>query len=204
MRFRLCSPREANMKLRVVERAIVHYTNKERRRRGLRKLRGSSQLIKSARRHADECASINRMTHTGDDGSQPGDRARQAGYGSQAVAENMWQQHGRNNGTYGSRFRWKSDWQFGKAAVISWMNSSGHRRNSLDPRWTEIGVGLARRRGHTMLVQMFGDRQAPLFKLKLPAARKSSKPSCGPYSHFHNWSFHTHHNSTIPTDGVED
>lgn len=182
------------MNLRVVEKAIVHYTNKERRRRNLRKVRRSSSLVKAARGHAEWCAGRNRMTHTGTRGTLPWQRARQAGYPSQGVSENMWQQHGRNNTTYKSRFRWRGDWQFGKAAVITWMNSPGHRSNLLDPRWTDIGVGLSRRNGHTMLVQMFGDRPAPLPKLKMPSVKKSSKPQGGPYSHFRNWSFHTHHN----------
>ena len=182
------------MNLRVVERAIVHYTNKERRRRNLRKVRRSSSLVKAARGHAGWCAGRNRMTHTGTGGTQPWQRARQAGYPSQGVSENIWQQHGRNNTTYKSRFRWRSDWQFGKAAVITWMNSPGHRSNLLDPRWTDIGVGLSRRNGHTMLVQMFGDRPASLPKVRTPSVKQSSKPQGGPYSHFHNWSFHTHHN----------
>ena len=182
------------MKLRIVEKAIVHYTNKERRRHGLSKLHGNNRLIKAARSHADWCAERNRMTHTGRKGTQPLDRASEAGYSSRGVSENMWQQHGRNNTTYGSRFRWSSDWQFGKAAVTTWMNSPGHRSNLLNPRWTEIGVGLARQNGHTMLVQMLGDRSPPLPKVKLPSMKKSSKPKGGPYSHFHNWSFHTHHN----------
>ena len=182
------------MNLRVVEKAIAHYTNKERRRRNLRKMRRSGTLVKAARGHAQWCAGRNRMTHTGTGGTQPWQRARQVGYPSQGVAENMWQQHGQNNTTYKSRFRWRSDWEFGKAAVITWMNSPGHRSNLLDPRWTDIGVGLSRRNGHTMLVQMFGDRPAPPPKMKMPSVKQSRKPQGGPYSHFHNWSFHTHHN----------
>ena len=182
------------MQLRVVEKAIVHYTNKERRKHKLGKVRGNNQLIQAARGHAEWCAGRNRMTHTGRGGSQPWDRARQAGYTSHGVSENIWQQHGGNNTTYGSRFRWRGDWQFGKAAVITWMNSPGHQANLLNPRWTEIGVGLSRRDGHTMLVQMFGDQPAGPPKIKMPPMKKSSKPKGGPYSHFHNWSFHTHHN----------
>ena len=160
------------MNLRVVEKAIAHYTNKERRKRNLRKVRHSGTLVKAARGHAEWCAGRNRMTHTGSGGTQPGQRARQAGYPSQGVSENMWQQHGRNNTTYKSRFRWRSDWEFGKAAVITWMNSPGHRSNLLDPRWTDIGVGLSRRNGHTMLVQMFGDRPAPPPKIKVPVGEE--------------------------------
>ena len=82
------------MKLQVVEKAIVHYTNKERRKHNLGKVRGNSQLIQAARNHAGWCASRNRMTHTGRNGSQPWERAHLAGYPSQGVFENMWEQHG--------------------------------------------------------------------------------------------------------------
>ena len=184
------------MKLQVVEKAIVHYTNQERRKHNLGKVRGNSQLIQAARNHAGWCASRNRMTHTGRNGSQPWERARLAGYPSQGVSENMWEQHGRNNTTYGSRFRWRGDWQFGKSAVITWMNSPGHRANLLDPRWTEIGIGLSRLDGHTMLVQMFGDKPTAPRKVevKIPLVKKPRRPIGGPYSHYHNWHFHRHHN----------
>ena len=137
---------------------------------------GNGQLIKAARGHAGWCARHNVMTHEGHDFSQPWDRATEAGYPSRTVSENMWQQHGRNTTTYGSKFRWRSDWEFGKAAVISWMNSPRHCTNLLNSKWTEIGVGVARRGSHTMLVQMFGD--------VLPKS----------YSHYHDRSFHTHRN----------
>jgi len=180
------------MNLRVVKKAIVHYTNKERRRHNLRSLRASKRLVKAARAHAHWCAGRNQMTHTGSKGSQPWDRARDFGYSSNGVSENMWQQHGRNNTAWKSKFRWRSDLQFGKAAVISWMNSPGHRANLLNPHYTDIGVGLSRRNRHTILVQMFGDLPVPI-KSPQNQGPKNQKSIGGPYTHYHNWSFHTHH-----------
>ena len=144
------------MNTAIVERSILHHTNRERRKYGLRRLRGNRRLISAARKHALWCARHRRMQHEGPGNTMPWDRAKEMGYPGYA-SENMWQQYGRNNTTYGSRFRWRGDWQFGKAAVIAWLNSPGHRQNLLDPSWTEIGIGVSRHHGCTMLVQMFGD-----------------------------------------------
>ncbi len=137
---------------------------------------GNKNLIDAASSHAAWCARHNVMSHTGRNNSRPWHRATEAGYPSEMVSENIWQQHGRNKTTYGSRFLWRTDWEFGKAAVTTWMNSPGHCANLLNSKWTEIGVGVARRDTHTMLVQMFGE--------VLPKS----------YSHYHDWSFHTHRN----------
>ena len=46
----------------------------------------------------------------------------------------------------------------GKAAVISWMNSPGHRANLLSSDWRDIGIGVARsKKGTYYLTQNFGD-----------------------------------------------
>lgn len=38
------------------------------------------------------------------------------------------------------------------------MNSSGHRKNILNPRWTAVGVGVARdQRGEYFVVHAFAD-----------------------------------------------
>ena len=41
------------MNTKVVERSILHYTNRERRRRGLQRLKGHLGLIRAARGTAD-------------------------------------------------------------------------------------------------------------------------------------------------------
>ena len=130
------------MNYRIVEKSIVHYTNKERQKGGRGKVFGNGQLIKAARGHGGWCARHDVMTHEGHDFSQPWDRATEAGYPSRTVSENMWQQHGRTTTTYGSKFQWRSDWEFGKAAVISWMNSPGHCTNLLKDTLNKVHHGL--------------------------------------------------------------
>lgn len=43
----------------------------------------------------------------------------------------------------------------GRAFVDMWLGSPGHRANMLDPQWTAIGVGVARRRATYVAVQVF-------------------------------------------------
>ena len=97
-------------------------------------------------------------SHVGHAKSQPWHRAQDEGYPLDAsVSENIWRTQGTRGGAWKSRFLWRSDWRLGQAAVISWMNSPGHRKNLLDPNWYQIGVGVARsRRGRLYLVQNFG------------------------------------------------
>lgn len=151
------------MNTRIVERSILHYTNKERRRYGrkaIRKkmpLKGHRALIRAARAHSRWMARNGRMSHTGGGGSRPVDRARRAGYTSYLVSENLWETYGRSGGAWKSDFRWHSDWQLGKAAVISWMNSPGHKANLLDSQYTHIGIGVAKnKRNRIYLTQKFG------------------------------------------------
>ena len=43
--------------------------------------------------------------------------------------------------------------------MAGWMSSSGHRRNTLNPEFTEIGVGVvADRHGTLYFTQIFLDR----------------------------------------------
>lgn len=106
-------------------------------------------------------ARTRRYSRTGGGGSQPWDRASKAGYPNSAVSENIWQTSGRSGHAYNSKFHWRSDWKLGQAAVISWMNSPGHRSNLLSPQWTHLGVGAARNnRGGIYLTQNFGGASA--------------------------------------------
>ena len=140
-----------------VERSILHYTNKERRKRKLKPVVGRRALIKAARAHSRWMGRKGRFSHRGEGGSLPWDRAREWGYPSASVGENIWQTSGRSGLAYKSKFYWRSDWKLGKAAVITWMNSPGHRENLLRSEWTHLGVGVYRnKRGRIYLTQNFG------------------------------------------------
>ena len=149
--------RSGGMNARVVEKSILHYTNRERTRRGLKKLKGQPSLIRAARGHSRWMARRNRYSHTGGGGSQPQHRVQRAGYVSVSVGENIWRTSGSSGLAWHSRFHWNSSWRLGHAAVISWMNSPGHRENILNPSWQHIGIGVGRKRkGEVYLTQNFG------------------------------------------------
>lgn len=150
-------PPKAIWSNRLAERSVIYYTNKERRKRGLPKLSGSRRLRKAARGHSRWMARTGRFSHTGQGGSRVADRAARAGY-LHGAGENIWMNPGtgRSGATYGSNFIWNSDWKMGKAAVISWMNSPGHRENILRPAYRHIGIGVARSRRGIYLTQNFG------------------------------------------------
>ena len=144
----------------VVERSVLHYTNKERARFGLRPLKADKHLIRSASAHSRWMARTGNFSHKGGGNSNPSDRARGAGYG-EGAGENIWwvsSQGGRGR-TWKSRFRWNGDWELGKAAVISWMNSPGHRANILKSDYRHLGVGVAKNKtGAYYLTQNFGQK----------------------------------------------
>ena len=142
------------MNTRIVERSILHYTNKERRKRNIHALRSNRALIRAAREHTRSLARRNRGL------SHKGERylARKYGYHSDYVGANLWRSSGRQGLAWKSRFRWRSDWQLGRAAVISWMNSPGHSSWMFRRQHKDIGVGVAKnRRGRIYLALMLGD-----------------------------------------------
>ena len=105
-----------------VEEDIIEATNAERQRRGLHPLCKDFRLMNSAAVHAQSMANADRLDH--DLGDNPGQRMRAAGYTWTACSENI-------------------AWNYTADRVVTgWMNSPGHRRNILDPRMRDIGVGV--------------------------------------------------------------
>lgn len=108
--------------------------NAERARSGRAPLRSSGQLARAARRHSLRMVGERFFSHVTPAGSTVLDRLRrETGYlrraRSYALAENI-------------------AWGMGALAtplqtVRSWMRSSGHRRNMLDPAYRDVGVGVA-------------------------------------------------------------
>lgn len=105
---------------------VVTITNQRRAEAGRAPLSMNNLLNSAAQAHSNDQAAMNRMTHTGSDGSNAGQRISRTGYRWRAWGENV---------AYGYR----------DAATVmnAWMNSSGHRANILNGNFTEIGVGLA-------------------------------------------------------------
>ncbi|MFE7402553.1 CAP domain-containing protein [Streptomyces sp. NPDC057557] len=105
---------------------LLKLVNSARSAVGCSPLTLNPKLTKAARKHSADMASHRNMSHTGSDGSAPGDRITHAGYDRSAYGENV---------AYG--------YTTPESVMAGWMNSPGHRRNILDCSFKEIGVGLA-------------------------------------------------------------
>ncbi|MGW2034139.1 CAP domain-containing protein [Streptomyces sp. NPDC001761] len=105
---------------------IVQLVNAERAKAGCRPLTLNATLTKAAQAHSDDMAAHRNMSHTGSDGSSPGDRITRAGY--------TWSSYGENV-AYG--------YSTAQQVMDGWMSSPGHRANILNCGFKEIGVGLA-------------------------------------------------------------
>ena len=105
---------------------VLDLTNLERTSRGLAPLTHNSKLGTAAQLHSEDQASMRTLTHTGSDGSNPGDRITRAGYEWRTWAENA-----------------AAGFPTADEVMVAWMNNPGHRANLLSASVTEIGLGLA-------------------------------------------------------------
>ncbi len=111
------------------ERFVFDKVNEIRKESRLPVLELSSQLSKAARGHSREMAASGRFAHEGIGGTTPADRVEAAGISYRGLAENITM----NNNPDAAVLQ----------AVRDWMNSPGHRKNILDPRFRITGVGVA-------------------------------------------------------------
>ncbi|WP_345548273.1 CAP domain-containing protein [Streptomyces lannensis] len=105
---------------------VVELVNAERAKVGCSPLTVNAKLTKAAQAHSEDMAAHANMSHTGSDGSAPGDRITRAGYDWSSYGENV---------AYG--------YATPEAVMAGWMSSPGHKANILDCGFKEIGVGLA-------------------------------------------------------------
>jgi uncharacterized protein YkwD len=120
------SPIESGIRSASVIQEVVNIVNHERSKAGLSSLRIHSQLNAAAEAHSNDMARNNFMSHTGSDGSSMGDRIKRHGYNFRTAGENI---------AAGQRSP--------EDVMRSWMNSSGHRQNILNPNFRDIGVAYA-------------------------------------------------------------
>lgn len=105
---------------------VVALVNSERAKVGCSPVTLNAKLSQAAQAHSADMASHNTMSHTGSDGSDPGQRITRAGY--------IWSTYGENV-AYG--------YSTPEQVMAGWMASAGHKRNILDCGFKEIGVGVA-------------------------------------------------------------
>ena len=102
---------------------VLELTNIERSKLGFSPLTFNTQLLNAAATHSQNMALQDFFSHTGKDGSSLASRISATGYQFSVAAENI---------AAGSSTP--------EQVVSSWMNSSGHQANILNPNLKEIGI----------------------------------------------------------------
>jgi uncharacterized protein YkwD len=105
---------------------VVELVNAERAKAGCSPVKLNATLTKAAQAHSADMAAHQNMSHTGSDGSDPGERITRAGYSWSTYGENV---------AYG--------YSTPEKVMAGWMSSPGHKANILKCEFKEIGVGLA-------------------------------------------------------------
>lgn len=119
------TPRAPVEEVRLDPETARRMINDYRASKGLGPLMLDERLARAARRHSVDLASLDRLDHKGSDGSDPWQRAREAGFQPRVAAENV------------------GAGQRSIAEVIDgWRNSPGHDRNLLLPDATHMGIAL--------------------------------------------------------------
>jgi uncharacterized protein YkwD len=113
-------------------KSAVCLINKQRARRGLRKLRLNSRLSQAAQRHTVDMVKRNYFDHVSKSGADIVDRLTRTGY-----------MRGARSWTVGENLAWGSGSRSTPREIVSaWMESPGHRANILQRRFREIGIGV--------------------------------------------------------------
>ncbi len=101
--------------------------NTHRSAAGLAPLTVDTRITTAAEAHSIDQAQRGKMSHTGKDGSNAGQRLSRLGYSWSTWSENV------------------AAGQLDCSSVVgAWMNSSGHRKNILNPSMQHIGIGAVK------------------------------------------------------------
>jgi uncharacterized YkwD family protein len=106
------------------ENYILQQTNVERNNAGLKPLQIDYRLVQTARAKSKDMIANNYFGHQSPTLGSPFDQMKKAGISFQYAGENI-----AGNSSAAS-------------AMTSWMNSSGHKANILNPNFTHIGIGV--------------------------------------------------------------
>ena len=124
------SPSVSAAAIRTMEKDAFQLINTERSLAGLPTLQWSDKVADVARYHSANMAEQNFFSHQGLDGSFVDDRAAKLNMGRwAAIGENIAFMKGFDNPV--------------EVAVQQWLRSPGHKKNLLNPDWTETAIGLA-------------------------------------------------------------
>jgi uncharacterized YkwD family protein len=120
------------------QQEVLDLVNVERTNRGLQPLKFNKELSDVATKKSQDMIDKNYFDHTSPTYGSPFDMMKQFGISYRAAGENI---------AMGQKTP--------KEVMNSWMNSSGHRKNILNPDFTELGVGVASNGSSLYWTQMF-------------------------------------------------
>jgi uncharacterized protein YkwD len=119
--------------LAVVAHSTLCLLNVQRSANGLRRLKASRTLARSARRYARAMVAHRFFSHVSPAGQTLEARISRSGY-----------LRGATGWAYGENLAWGSGSRATPRQIVTaWMASPGHRANILSARWRNIGVGIA-------------------------------------------------------------
>ena len=119
--------------LEQAESTVLCLVNLERTQRGLKRLRENDRLARAAASHSQDMIRRDYFSHVAPSGSTMVDRIRGTGYLSGGRRYTMGENLAWGTGTLATPLR----------ILESWMKSPAHKRNILQPRFEELGVGVA-------------------------------------------------------------
>ncbi len=108
---------------------ILNLVNAARSAEGVAPLTANAALMAAAKVHSIDMGCNNFLDHTGSDGSKARNRIIAQGYNPSYAAENIYA----GATEYGADAQGAFDW---------WMNSPVHKKNILNARPTEVGIGF--------------------------------------------------------------
>jgi uncharacterized protein YkwD len=111
-----------------IAKEVFDNLNKTRQMEGYAKLKWSPEAANVANLHCANMARYNFFSHKGLDGLFVNERADELGVSWRAIGENI---------AYNQGYDDPVDF-----VIERWMNSPSHRKNILNPRWSESGVGV--------------------------------------------------------------
>ena len=121
------------------QQQVLDLVNAERTKRGISALTLDSNLSSVATKKSQDMVNKNYFDHTSPTYGSPFDMMKQFGISYRTAAENI-----------------AKGQKTPQEVVTAWMNSEGHRKNILNPNFTNLGVGIAKdSKGTTYWTQMF-------------------------------------------------
>jgi uncharacterized protein YkwD len=129
-----------------IEWHIRFLTNQERLWQKLATLELSPALADVARAHSRDMLARGFFAHVNPEGQSPKDRVLKQGLTYGLVAENIYSMR---DGTTDAAAA-------ASIMVKGWMKNDGHRKNILEPRLGQIGVGVAMSAREVLATQLFG------------------------------------------------